>query len=444
MKLLLPSFCILVLISLGTFLFFQNFIPIMLVILKHNKPLYYKTANFISISQITYRVKANSKMLCVVALLCATTITMISAAYSLYKGLEDSATFYAPYSYLCKGISDKQYEEIIHTVEKIGEIQITAEDKISLVNTEIQNSNYKLSKDDLIGNKVNAYLLSESKYQAIIKNTKTKTGKLSNNRTNFSGGLKDTECFFIDGNVTDDYCKDLIGSVFNLLDQNVTTEYTVTGVSLHKYIGMADLFEKPTLVVSDNVYKNYLSKVSEDEIDTFYGFMFNDVMASENTVASINSIVPARFGNAGMPDNVSYIGFYKSGFALYGSYVFIGLFIGVLFMLAVGSVMYYKLIIEAQEEAIRYDMLRKTGMNKKEILRSIIKQVGLVYGLPLLVGLTHTGFALMTYNRAMDILGQETPTIRNAGMVVLIYVIIYSMFYILSVWNYFRIVWVRK
>lgn len=101
-------------------------------------------------------------------------------------------------------------------------------------------------------------------------------------------------------------------------------------------------------------------------------------------------------------------------------------------------------VIEAQEERARYEVLRKTGMNKKETLLSIIKQLGLVYDLPLIVGLVHTIFALLTYNRMMDSMSQETPTMRNAVLVVVIYVITYGIFYLLSVFNYYKVVWRKK
>ena len=103
-------------------------------IFKKKRPLYYKTSNFISISQIAFRLKANSKMLSVVALLCAVTITMISASYSLYNGLADAVDFYAPYSYLTEGITDDQHTEILKAVTDTGEVAVTADDKIDLCN----------------------------------------------------------------------------------------------------------------------------------------------------------------------------------------------------------------------------------------------------------------------------------------------------------------------
>ena len=232
----------------------------------------------------------------------------------------------------------------------------------------------------------------------------------------------------------------------NLEFSNVTDTYSIVGVSLHKYIGILDLYLKPTLVLSDAAYNRYREQVGADDVVKFTGIMFDNPAGSENTVAALNKIVPentmtsSTFGIA----NMSYIGVHHSIFSLYGAYVFIGLFIGILFLLASGSIMYYKQIIEAQEEVSRYDILKKIGMSRDEIKKSIVRQLAIVFGLSLTVGLLHSSFALLTYNRTMDLAGKEMPTMINAGIIVGIYIIIYCFFYLLSVNSYMRIAWGRE
>lgn len=123
--------------------------------------------------------------------------------------------------------------------------------------------------------------------------------------------------------------------------------------------------------------------------------------------------------------------------------MFIGLFLGVLFLLATCSVMYYKMVMEAQEEGSRYAILRKIGMSRQEMLASVAKQLGIAFGAPLVVGLAHTVFALATYNRMLELMAQETPTFQNAALVALLYVAAYGVFYLASVRSYFRIVWTQ-
>ncbi len=450
MTLIKPTLVSCLFVLTGTYLLFRSLIPMVVCAVKKTKRYYYRTSNFISISQIAFRLKGNSKMLTVIALLTAATITMISASYSFYSIIGgDGSESYAPYSYLAKDIDSEQYERILKTVSETGDVSIVCDNKIELIKITLQNDNYAV-KDQQTGEAVpgleatDSYLMSESMYSRIISQTHTPKGKISETRTDFDGNLDDCSCFFIDGNAVDDYCHDLPGQKMNMKFQDKTTAYTVTGVSLHKYIGALDLYKCPTIVVSDSNYDKYYKSADSDDIDTFYGFQFDDDMKSEKTVDAINEFIPARFNLGGLPGNMSYIGIYKANFALFGSYAFIGFFLGTLFCLASGSVLYYKLIMEAQEEAPRYSILRKTGMKKGEAGACVAKQLGLVYGLPLLTGLIHTLFGLLLYNRALGEMSKQTPTLQSAAMIVIAYVAVYAVFYALSVKSYFSIVWKRN
>ena len=447
MDLLLPALLVILGVALGTYLLFRNLVPMVISALKRKRGFYYRTTNFISISQIAFRLKANSRLLAVVSVLCAVTVTMLSASYSLYRGLEDSVDFYAPYSFLAKDITAEQHTAMLDAVKAVGDVTVTDDDTIPLCNVRIQNDAYALQEDrtnaPVFGAEVDAYLLSESTYLTIIAHTGAVQGEYASTKTSFTGGLSDTSCYFIDGNMFEDYCKKLVGQPLSVTMDGTTVQYTVQGAGLHKYIGLADLYRHPTVVVSDGVFADYAARAGATGMTTFTGLMFDDEMASADTVAAINAALPARFTSGGLPANLSYIGLYQANFALYGSYVFIGLFIGCLFLLAVGSVLYYKLIMEAQEEAPRYEILRKTGMTKREVRASVAKQLALTYGIPLGVGLVHTVFALLTYNRMMEEIGQETPTLLNAALVTLLFVGIYGVFYALSVRSYFGIVWKR-
>ncbi|MGN0394739.1 MAG: FtsX-like permease family protein [Coprococcus sp.] len=440
-----PIFIAAVCILTGTFLLFRSFVPMVIFALKKRKALYYKTSNFISISQIAFRLNANSRMLAVISLLTAITITMISASYSFYSGIGGTATkCYAPYSYLAKNITDEQYDKIIETVSDIGEVQITSTNKIELIHVSMENDNYAV-KDQQTGEvtkgAVNGYLMSQSMYLKIIDETNTPKGSYSETKSDFEGGLTDSSCYFIDGNAIEDYCKNLVGQQINVDFNGENKSYTIDGTGLHKYIGALDLYKCPTIVVSDDIYKQYYGKTTPDSIDTFYAFQFDDDMMSSATVKAINQFIPERFHIGSMPGNMSFIEIYKANFALFGSYAFIGFFLGVLFLLASGSIMYYKLIMEAQEETPRYGILWKIGMKKNEVYASVAKQLGLVYGLPLIVGMIHMVFGLWFYNRALGDVAGEMAAFRTALMVALLFVLVYGLFYLLSVVNYYRIIW---
>ena len=449
MQLLGPSLMAAALVAAGTFFLFKSLVPMLVGALKRHKSFYYRTSNLVSISQITFRLKNNYRMLTVVALLTAITITLVSTSYSFYRIIGgDGAEAYAPYSYLAKNISGEQHDRILKTVAEMGAVRVVSEDRIELVRVAVQNDGYAV-KDQQTGEAypgqcAGAYLMSESMYRRIIDETHTPKGRFNETRTDFAGGLDGGSCFFIDGNAVPDYCRELTGELMNVEYHGETKRYTVSDVSLHKYIGVLDLYKYPTVVVSDDNYSRYRSAAAPEDVDVYYGFQFDDDMLSGPTVDRINGFIPPRFHIGGLPENMSYIGIYKANFALFGSYAFIGFFLGVLFLLSCGSVLYYKLIMEAQEEAPRYELLRRAGIKRGEALASVMKQLGLVYGLPLLAGLVHTAFALALYIRILGEMSQQTPALSTAVAVALCYIAAYGAFYLMSVKSYFGIVWSRN
>ena len=68
---------------------------------------------------------------------------------------------------------------------------------------------------------------------------------------------------------------------------------------------------------------------------------------------------------------------------MYGGFLFLGVFLGLLFLLATVLIIYYKQISEGYEDQRRYLILRQVGMNRREINASIHSQILLVFFLPL-------------------------------------------------------------
>ncbi|MED1040292.1 FtsX-like permease family protein [Bacillus mycoides] len=121
---------------------------------------------------------------------------------------------------------------------------------------------------------------------------------------------------------------------------------------------------------------------------------------------------------------------------LYGVALFIGSFLGVIFVLATGSIIYYKQLSEAYANQRCYETLRKIGVTKKEVRKSISKQVSFSFISPLIVGLVHSLFAIPIINN-MPIYNIIIPILISSGA----YCIIYVGYYVLTIYSYFKIVY---
>ncbi|WP_410993439.1 FtsX-like permease family protein [Bacillus cereus] len=121
---------------------------------------------------------------------------------------------------------------------------------------------------------------------------------------------------------------------------------------------------------------------------------------------------------------------------LYGVTLFIGSFLGIIFVLATGSIIYYKQLSEAHANQKYYEVLCKIGVTKKEVRQSISKQVSLSFISPIIVGLTHSLFALPIINN-VPIYNIFIPNFIS----ITAYCIIYFVYYVLTVYSYLRIVY---
>lgn len=118
-----------------------------------------------------------------------------------------------------------------------------------------------------------------------------------------------------------------------------------------------------------------------------------------------------------------------------GMIMFIVGFLGLAFLVTSGCVLYFKQMDESEDEKSNYTILRKLGYTQTDLLKGIQRKQLFNFGIPLVVGLLHSYFAVKS---GWFLFGTEmlTPTI----IVMLIYTALYSIFGLLSVWNYKRVI----
>ena len=124
---------------------------------------------------------------------------------------------------------------------------------------------------------------------------------------------------------------------------------------------------------------------------------------------------------------------YDSYYADNGSLLFIGIFLGSLFLLGTAMIIYYKQISEGYDDRERYHIMQKVGMSKKEVRQSIRSQVLLVFFLPLIMAVIHLAFAFKIITKLLSVLNLTNIslffmyTVGTVAVFAVIYVIIYSI-----------------
>jgi putative ABC transport system permease protein len=129
-------------------------------------------------------------------------------------------------------------------------------------------------------------------------------------------------------------------------------------------------------------------------------------------------------------------------YASNGGFLFLGVYFGILFMLAAALIIYYKQMSEGYDDAERFEILQKVGMGEEEVKRTINRQILVVFFLPLAVAVVHITVAFFPISRAMVVFGVTNIPMLVAASVftVLAYTLVYGLVFRQTARTYFRIV----
>lgn len=129
-------------------------------------------------------------------------------------------------------------------------------------------------------------------------------------------------------------------------------------------------------------------------------------------------------------------------YAMYGSFLFLGLFLGILFLMATVLIIYYKQLIEGYEDRGRFEIMQNVGMDTKLVKASIHSQVLTMFFLPLATAAIHLFFAFPLLTRCLKLLYLEDVKLFTICTVctLLVFSIIYGAVYSLTARTYYGIV----
>ncbi|MED0726369.1 ABC transporter permease, partial [Aneurinibacillus aneurinilyticus] len=181
-----------------------------------------------------------------------------------------------------------------------------------------------------------------------------------------------------------------------------------------------------SIVISDELFARLQSEIKPLNIEAY---KITDDDDAKQLSKDIQAIVPEKANLSSFYAN------YATGLESSGLMIFMGGFLGLVFLAATGSIIYFKQLTEAGADKDRYEILHKIGVKKKEIRKSIAKQILFIFVLPLLAGITHCAVALTALSNLMQT-NLVVPVVICMG----IYTIAYIVYYFLTVHSYYKIV----
>lgn len=434
-------FAAVLLVMAGTYLLFTAGSIAVLKVMRWKKSFYYKIKNFTSISGMIYRMKQNAMGLASICILSTGVLLMLSTTVSLNMGIEDSLSDMFPYDagFTFNHVTFEEVPRLRNAFdEAVEKEKVPYEEKITQVVLDISvarngNDMEILTRDtDASANVEYLTVVPEEEYEKISgKTVELKPGEILAFQEN--GGK---------GNIS---LNGVAYKVKEWLKEKPTYErgnnifYKTTIVVTKEDLQKMDALQKE-LVGKDRGYLKLefgLYIEGGKEADIKYGNLIReDLEPLTETLKGEEDSVSPWFQSSIREEH------YRSFYTLNGGLLFLGIFLGFIFLVGAGMIIYYKQMSEGYEDKERFEIMQKVGMSRKEVKSAIRRQILMVFFLPLLMAVLHIIMAFPMISRLLGLLGMmntELYILCTAGTIV-VFAVIYAAIYMCTAKSYYKIV----
>ena len=421
-------FVAVLLVVLATYILFDAGSIALLSLLQKNKRLFYQPTNFISISNLKFRMRKNAAGLASICILSTMVLVTLATTVALQTGTADLLKKSYPTDY-----SATAFVEDTSTIPQLSE----------------QISKMKAQSKGTITNEMN--------YLSVLRAAKSMEGGVDIEGV-YPG---DSPAAFITFLSADDYNR-IFGTNYKPSDNEVVlglvkgADKNVSAIRVNgqltlqvkEMMATSDFKEKlPQLpYVADNVYVAVVkdpTKMIDGKLGRgFYYALWNtstDTSAKTEEFEAYANVLEANDDDSitvGSREDAA-----KDIYGFMGSLLFVGALLSVAFFIGAVLVIYYKQISEGYEDRDRFVILQKLGIDQKTIKKSINRQVLIVFFLPLVTAFIHTAFAFKMYRKIIQLFGVDGNVTLNATIVIgAIFVVVYLIVYQITSRSYYKII----
>lgn len=435
-------FIAVIVVILGTYALFTAGSIALLKLLRRNKKFYYQSKRFTAVSGMIYRMKQNAAGLANICILSTMVLVLVSTSVSMYLGAEDMLYERYPKEVSITAFSvEPEKEQEIETAiaETCKEYHVEpVEKEVSHygTGTVIREGN-KLAlsssgdySDEAVGE---IYMFSQEEYNRI-------TGEHVD--------LKENEVIF-----------------YTTKEENYGWDtLQIENKSYHIVKELTDMWTESK---NDNRLSEAFFVIfnGTEQIEEWLQYIYNK--ADDIDRDWLDVVCRMRYkveldlegrradciaANEALEKKVAYeIGEVnyesreqnrKDFYGMYGGLLFIGIYLGAMFLMATVLIIYYKQISEGYDDRERYQIMKKVGMGEREVKRSIRSQVLLVFFIPLAAAVLHVSVAFTVVKKLLVLLylTNESLFLMCTVAVIAVFAVFYVIVYSLTAREYYRII----
>lgn len=431
-----------ILVIIGTYLVFIALSIVILKALRKNRRYYYKTNHFATVSGLIYRMSRNAAGLASICILSTMVLVTVSTTVSLYRGLDAYAAVRWPQDMTLTLMTDKQ----TNTVPDVAPVLQVVDD--AMTRSGLTQSNvhgYRTVRfstlrsgdalDQFTGSGVDAYTV-------MVLDTEG-YADLTGEQVTLAPG---DALAWTDGKPFGDTVT-ICGRAFRLRQlDSFPLDSGSSIMGLHTlYLVVPDLDSVLDLRAQQNAYAsehggtrsmlNYtyqfdLSGTDDEQLDALHTLLSDPAFASAAEAANVQYTTDMRADG------------YPTLRSMYGGFLFLGFFLGFVFLFATVLIIYYKQVSEGYDDCGRFRIMQQVGMTPKEVKATIRTQVLLMFFLPLVTAAIHIAFAFPLIKQIVFAFGLQNVhlfllcTLGTFG----VFALLYTFVYLLTARTYYRIV----
>ena len=438
------------LVIIGTYCLFTAVSIFVLKALRRNKRFYYKTSHFIGVSGMLYRMKQNAVGLANICILSTMVMVMVSGTLSLYLGTQDIVNRQAPSDLTVLVRYDPDEAEPFDPAAMLRLQEGFIRDQGYSVSEDLIYSSFTFT----VGRLPDSSYTTENDLVTLgtaITTIQVLTQDAYAAATGVSLGLEAGEVAF-DGE------EDVLTIHWGALEGAGSFGRSDLTVAQHLEESLsadAAVSDTSTLVVADTaalmeLYENQKEAYGEDSSWMEWQASFS-VDATDEELRAVQQAY-----NQYVRDDAVFAGTGKwwscgwtlrcdveaDAYGLAGGFLFLGIFLGTIFLMATVLIIYYKQISEGYEDKARFEIMQKVGLSREEVRASIRSQVLMVFFLPIAVAAIHILFDFNMVEKLLTLFQVYNTTLTALCTLgtVLVFFLVYGAVYLLTARTYYKIV----
>lgn len=451
-KVLTLFFVAVLLVIAGTYFLFTAGSIAVLKMLRNNKNFYYNKKHFAAVSGMLYRMKQNAAGLASICVLSTMVLVMVSTTVSMFAGVQDELAARYPQEITLYSTYDNVFE---------GKDDVT-----DLVKQTIADQGRTIE--------------NECSYRYLLL-------LLTRNDTSFEAAAQDTwnsdltminvitrdDLIAMDDRFTENDISQPQSGTVSVYGSKAYDADTITILGKEFQVGesrvfMADKDMYASLGFNDDYYvvvdsldtlKDIFALANTDNRITLYrgvsGYDIDGTTAEKTACAdAVNEAIQAANEKDGLykEDTVTngltsrYMESRSANenefYSIYGGLFFLGVFLGIMFLMVTVMIIFYKQISEGYDDKQRYEIMEKVGMSNEEVKTSIQSQIRMVFFLPIVTAAIHVAAAFPMINRLLMLLNLTNTRLFIICLIItiLIFTLIYYIVFKLTSRSYYKIV----